>query len=162
LEFETDRSQVDEARRLLGEGLFRGLGPEERKALFARVRIRIRNFTAGETIFVKGTPGANMMAVLSGRVRISVPAADGGVVVLAMLLPGEMFGEIALLDGKEHSADATAATACSLAILDRGEVLSFLQQYPAAWTYIVAVLCERLRKTDEQIAAAASSPSKGG
>jgi CRP/FNR family transcriptional regulator, cyclic AMP receptor protein len=167
LEIETDRSLVERARRLLGESwLFRGLRPDERNALFARVRIRLRNFAAGETIFLKGSPGDHMMAVLSGSVRISVAAAGGRALVLATLIPGELFGEIALLDGKERTAGATAATECSLAILDRTEVLSFLERYPATWRSIVTVLCDRLRKTDEHLTdrapaqlPAAASPS---
>ena len=93
-----------------------------------------------------------MMALLSGNVRISVDSADGRALVLAILHPGEVFGEIALLDGKKRTADATAMNACSLAILDRREVLSFLERYPGAWSYVVAVLCDRLRKTNEQFA----------
>jgi CRP/FNR family transcriptional regulator, cyclic AMP receptor protein len=151
LELETSPSLIEDARRLLGKGgLFRGLAADERSALFARVGIR--NFAAGEAIFVKGAPGDNMMALLSGNVRISVDSADGRALVLAILFPGEVFGEIALLDGKERTADASAMTPCSLAILDRREVLSFLGRYPRAWSYIVAVLCDRLRKTDEQLA----------
>jgi CRP-like cAMP-binding protein len=151
LELETSSRLVDDARRLLGKcGLFRGLGSDERAALVARVRIC--NFAAGEAIFVKGAPGDNMMALLGGNVRISVDSADGRALVLAILQPGEVFGEIALLDGKQRTADATAMNACSLAILDRREVLSFLQRYPDAWSYVVAVLCDRLRKTDEQLA----------
>ena len=142
---------LEDARRLLGEcGLFRGLGPDERNALLARVHIR--NFGAGEAIFLKGDPGVNMMALLTGNVRISVASADGRALQLAILLPGEVFGEIALLDGKQRTADATAITACSLAVLDRREILSFLQRYPAAWSYIVSVLCDRLRQTDERLA----------
>jgi CRP-like cAMP-binding protein len=114
LEPETDRSLIEDARRLLGECvLFRGLGPDERKVLFDSVHIRIRNFAAGETIFLKGSPGDHMMAVLNGTVRISVASADGKALVLAILAPGEVFGEIALLDGKERNADATAMTECS-------------------------------------------------
>jgi thioredoxin reductase (NADPH) len=147
LEIEADRSLVEDARRLLGEsGLFSGLEPAERNALFARVRIRIRNFTADETIFLKGSPGDHMMAVLDGHVRISVASADGQALVLGILGPGELFGEIALLDGMDRTADATAATECSLAILDRGEILSFLEHHPSAWPHIAAVLCARLRK----------------
>ena len=153
MEPETDRSLIEDARRLLGECvLFRGLGPDERKALFARVRIRIRNFAPGETIFLKGSPGDNMMAVLSGNVRISVASTNGPALVLASLLPGELFGEIAVLDGKDRTADATAATECALAILDRSEILSFLERHPGAWPYIVAVLCDRLRKNGEHFA----------
>ena len=86
-----------------------------------------------------------MMAVLDGNVRISVASADGQTLVLGILGPGELFGEIALLDGKDRTADATAATDCSLAILDRSEILSFLENHPSAWLHIVAVLCNRLR-----------------
>jgi CRP-like cAMP-binding protein len=151
VEPETGRSLVEDGRRLLGEcKLFRGLGADERRTLLARSRIR--NFAAGETIFLVGSPGDNMMAVLSGNVRISLSSSDGRELLLAILFPGEFFGEISLLDGKERTADATAATACSLAILDRREVLAFFERYPSAWLNIVNVLCTRLRKTDEHIA----------
>jgi thioredoxin reductase (NADPH) len=146
LEVETDRSLVEDARRLLAEcGLFSSLEPDERRTLFSRVRIRIRNFATGETIFLKGSPGDHMMAVLDGNVRISVASADGQALVLGILGPGELFGEIALLDGKDRTADAIAATDCSLAILDRSEILSFLEGHPGAWLHIVSVLCDRLR-----------------
>jgi CRP/FNR family transcriptional regulator, cyclic AMP receptor protein len=153
LERETDRSLVEGARQLLGAcWLFRNLGPDERRALFARVRIRIRTFVAGETIFQKGSPGDHMMAVVSGNVRISVASANGQVLELSILTPGDLFGEIALLDGKERTADATAATECSLAILDRSEILSFLERHPNVWPLIVEVLCDRLRKSDAHLA----------
>lgn len=153
LEFDADQSAIEEARRLLGAcWLFRDLRPDERKALFARVRIRIRNFAAGETIFLRGSPGDHMIAVVSGHVRISAPSVHGQALVLATLTPGELFGEIAVLDGKERTADATAATECSLAILDRSEILSFLERHPEVWPPIVKVLCDRLRKTDERLA----------
>jgi CRP/FNR family transcriptional regulator, cyclic AMP receptor protein len=156
LELETDRSLVEGARQLLGAcWLFRNLGPEERRALFARVRIRIRTFAAGETIFVKGSPGDHMMAVVSGNVRISVASAGGQVLELSILAPGDLFGEIALLDGKERTADATAATDCALAILDRSEILSFLERHPNVWPLIVEVLCDRLRKSDAHLAGGA-------
>lgn len=141
---------VEDARRLLGNCvLFSGLGADERKAVAAGVRIR--TFAAGEKIFLMGSPGDNMMAVVSGNVRISVPSPDGRELLLAILLPGEVFGEIALLDGKPRTADATALTACSLAILDRREILAFFDRHPGAWANIVRVLCDRLRRTDEHI-----------
>jgi CRP-like cAMP-binding protein len=150
-DLEPGRSLAEDGRRLLGEcRLFRGLGLDERRTLLARSRIR--DFAAGETIFLMGAPGDNMMAVLSGNVRISLSSSDGRELLLAILLPGEFFGEISLLDGKERTADATAATACSLAILDRREVLAFCERCPSAWLNIVNVLCNRLRKTDEHIA----------
>jgi len=112
----------------------------------------MRHFAAGETIFLMGSPGGSMMAVLSGTVRISIPSQEGREIVLAVLLPGEVFGEIALLDGKERTADARAMTACDLAVLERRDVLEFLERQPNAWPRVVEVLCDRLRATDLQMA----------
>jgi CRP/FNR family transcriptional regulator, cyclic AMP receptor protein len=131
--------------------LFRGLSTEERNALISRAHLR--KFLPGDTIFLMGSPGDSMMAVLSGNVRISVPSPEGKEIVLAILQPGEIFGEIALLDGKERSADAKAITeASSLAVLNRRDVMSFLDRHPSAWAALVEVLCDRLRHTDQQFA----------
>ncbi len=155
---ETYRGALDEARRLLGNcGLFRGLNIDERAAIINRARIR--NFAAGERIFSIGAPGDYMAALLTGTIRITVPSPHGRELLLAILEPGELFGEIALLDGKERSADATANTSSVLAILDRHEVLSFLERNPAAWPRIVEILCDRIRHTD--IAAAARAARQG-
>jgi CRP/FNR family cyclic AMP-dependent transcriptional regulator len=99
-----------------------------------------------------------MMAVLSGSVRISVSSADGRELTLAIVQKDEVFGEIALLDRKERTADATAMTACRLAILERREILAFLEAHPAALLRIVDMLCTRLRRTDQHIAELALLP----
>jgi CRP/FNR family transcriptional regulator, cyclic AMP receptor protein len=141
----------DTVRRLLGEcSLFHGLDPSHRNELMARARGR--TYAAGDTIFLMGSPGDCLMAVLSGRVRISMTSPEGKEIVLAILGAGEHFGEIALLDGKERTADATALSACTLAVLDRRDVLAFLERHPRAWLSIVEVLCTRLRNTDQHIA----------
>jgi CRP/FNR family cyclic AMP-dependent transcriptional regulator len=142
---------IDEARRLLGECLlFRELEPEEHNTLLARVRVR--SCAAGETIFLMGSAGDSLMAVLSGSVRISVPSPDGKEIVLAIIQAQEVLGELTLLDGKERTADARAIGACSLAILKRCDVLSFLKDHPKVWHKLAEVLCGRLRNTDQHIA----------
>src|SRR6266550_4448897 len=142
---------IEDARRLLADCmLFRGLVGNERDAVVARARLR--HFAAGETIFLMGSPGDSMMAVLSGQTRISVPSPEGREIVLAIFQAGEVFGEIALLDGKERTADARAMTACDLAILERRDVFAFLERQPNAWPRVVEVLCDRLRATDLQMA----------
>lgn len=130
--------------------LFRGLPNDERANLASRARVK--DFAGGETIFLMGSPGNSMMAVLSGTVRISIPSPEGREIVLAILHPGEIFGEIALLDGKDRTADAKAISPCRLAILARNDVLAFFLRNPASWPKLVEVLCERLRRTDQQIA----------
>jgi CRP/FNR family transcriptional regulator, cyclic AMP receptor protein len=141
----------EDAQRLLANCiLFRGFESGVRDAIVARARIR--HFTAGEPIFLMGSPGTSMMAVLSGRVRISIPSNEGREIVLAVLQPSEVFGEIAVLDGKDRTADAHAVTACILAVLERRDVLEFLARQPGAWPRVVEVLCGRLRATDRQMA----------
>src|SRR5437899_3792975 len=145
------QNSLDDARRQLANCvLFRGLVTGERDAVVGRARMR--HFAAGETVFLMGSPGGSMMAVLSGTVRISIPSQEGREIVLAILQKGEVFGEIALLDGKERTADARAMTASDLAILERRDVFAFLERQPNAWPRLVEVLCERLRATDQHIA----------
>jgi len=85
-------------------------------------------------------------------VRISISSPEGKEIVLAVLRPGEVFGEITLLDGKERTADAYALTTCALAVLERRDVLEYLERQPKAWPRVVEVLCDRLRATDLQMA----------
>jgi CRP-like cAMP-binding protein len=139
----------ESARKTLGDSpLFRGLAPSERNALIARVKIR--TFAAGDTIFLMGSVQSSVMAIIDGEVKVSI-SADGKEAVLAILQPGEVFGEIAMLDGKPRSADATAQRACTLAVLERRDVLAALERSPAAWLGLVELLCSRLRQTDQHL-----------
>jgi len=148
---------LKDVRDLLKDcALLRKLRSVDQDALIAQARLR--KFDAGETIFSIGCHVNSMMAVLSGNVKISVSSPDGREVLLAILHPGEMFGEIALLDGKERSADARAMTPCELAVLDRRDVLAVLDSNPAAWKAFVEVLCARLRQTDQHLAEVALLP----
>jgi len=151
---ETDAMELREtelARRLLGNCvLFGGLSADERAAVVAQARIRTVN--AGETVFAMGSPGGQMMALLRGTIRISVPSLEGRELLLAIILPGDVFGELAVLDGKQRSADAIAESPCTLAILDSHDILSFFERNPSAWPKLVTVLCQRLRQTDQVFA----------
>jgi CRP/FNR family transcriptional regulator, cyclic AMP receptor protein len=143
-------ANLEGARRLLGKSaLFRNLAPNDRNSLVARAHIR--SFDAGDTIFLMGDLHDSMIAILEGEVRISIPTVDGKELVLAIVYAGEVFGEIAMLDGKPRSADATALTACTLAVLDRRDVLATLDRNPRVWLGLVEVLCSRLRYTDQQL-----------
>jgi CRP/FNR family transcriptional regulator, cyclic AMP receptor protein len=145
------KNATTEARRLLENcTLFEGLSGSERSAISARAHIR--TFDAGTNIFGIGSKGDQMMAVLSGAVRISVPSDDGKELLLAVIQAGEVFGELSVLDGKVRSADATAESACMLAVLERRDILSFFERHPSAWLRIVEVLCDRLRRTDQVLA----------
>jgi CRP-like cAMP-binding protein len=93
-----------------------------------------------------------MMAVVVGTVRISLPTTRGKEVILADLRAGELFGEIAVLDGKPRSADATALTNCELMVLERRDLLPFLERNPGACMKLMEMVCARLRHSDERMA----------
>lgn len=111
-----------------------------------------RSFAVNEPICHLGEPGHSMMAVIIGTVRISLPTAKGREIILADLSAGELFGEIALLDGKPRSANATAHTKCDILVLERREVLPFLERNPAACLKLMQFLCARIRHSDERTA----------
>ena len=106
-----------------------------------------RRVPRGTVIVNKGDPGSSMMVVLAGRVRISNVSADGKEVTLNMIGPGEIVGEIALLDGKPRTADATAIEDTTLMVVERQQFLPFLLRDPSLVERLLAVLCDRLRRT---------------
>lgn len=129
--------------------LFSCLGDKETDAMLAHAHTTL--YEAGDEIFAKGDPGNSMMAVLKGRVQISAPSPDGRQMVLTIMHEGEVFGEIALIDGKERTADATALTDCELLVVPRHPFLELMERRPELAVGLLVVLCERLRRTNEQV-----------
>ena len=129
--------------------MFARLSDEETDAVLAHARIA--RYATGDVIVAKGDPGDSMMAVLQGRVSISTTSEDGRQVVLSALGVGDVFGEIALLDGKERTADVTALTDCEILIVPRRSLWSLLERRPDLCIDLMLVLCERLRHTTEQV-----------
>ena len=71
--------------------------------------------------------------------------------MLRIIHPGEIFGEIALLDGRPRTADATVMTDCELMVIERRDFIPFLRSQPDLMMQIVEILCSRLRWTTEQV-----------
>ena len=69
---------------------------------------RTRRFRRGEIIFHAGDPGDALFIIVSGEVKIALPSEEGDEAILAILRPGDVFGELALLDGAPRSATASA------------------------------------------------------
>ena len=136
-------------RALDGSFLFRHLPAEDRARLMQHAVLR--HYAARQPVFFRGDAGATVMAVLSGSVRITAPSKEGKEVVLNTIVAGEVFGEIAVLDGRPRSADATAESACELLVLERRDVLAFLEEHPKVCIKLMEILCSRLRRTTEQV-----------
>jgi CRP-like cAMP-binding protein len=112
---------------------------------------RVEQYPAGREIFNKGSPGQSVMAVLRESIKISSRSSDGKEVVFRIINGGEIFGEIAALDGEERSAHAAAMTDCELLVLNRRDFLRMLENRADLCIIMLRVLCRRPRQTSEQV-----------
>jgi CRP-like cAMP-binding protein len=108
--------------------------------------LRPRQYRKGQTIFVAGDPGSNLCIVSSGLVKLVLASAEGREVALDVLGPGDVFGELALLDGEPRSADAVAVESTQLLLLQRDAFVRVLHERPEAAITLIAVLSRRLRR----------------
>ncbi|MCB1970473.1 MAG: Crp/Fnr family transcriptional regulator [Geminicoccaceae bacterium] len=106
---------------------------------------------SGKVIFQRGDPGDCLMIVLSGRVKISNLSVDGKEAVLNFIEPGHCFGEVAMLDGRERSADATCLQACQLFVLKKKDMMAFIESHPGIAWRILGVLCAKVRRASEMV-----------
>src|ERR1700693_2618268 len=129
--------------------IFRDLDPEALDQLCRYAKHT--TLKRGAAIFSKGDPGNSLFAVISGTVKISPSSADGRSAIFNLIGAGEIFGEIAVLDGQARTADATANTSCELFVIDRREFLPFVRSQPALAMKFIELLCTRLRWTSDQV-----------
>lgn len=139
----------DKLSLLRNHSLFRDLPPAVIEHLGSYMKTR--KAARGTTIFAKGDPGTGLMGVLAGTVKVSVASADGKDIVLNLFHEGEVFGEIALLDGRPRTADATAMSECELVVIERRDFVPFLSDHPDVMLKFIEILCSRLRRTSEQV-----------
>src|SRR5436190_16604492 len=122
---------------------FRLLSPVELKVL--RQFAQERKFSAGREIFKEGDEGDGVYLVKDGLVEISVNIAPGVRRVFSEIKPGELFGEMAVLEFKPRSAAATAAKDTIAYFLPRGELLATVERSPVFSLELLREISERLR-----------------
>ena len=104
---------------------------------------------AGSVLFRAGDAGDSMYLIEEGKVQITMKSPGGEELILAVLVNGDFFGEMALIDGKPRSANATVVEASRLAVLSRKHFLTFLNSSPNVAIEMLTALSRRLRRTDE-------------
>ena len=139
------------AELLAGTPLFKRIPAEQLSGIASRASSRLMR--AGETLFRRGNPGTTMLVIISGRIRIVLPGPAGREHVLRVLHPGEVVGELSLLDGQGRSADAVAETNGSLLVVERRDMLDAMRLNPELALTILTILTERLRATSWMLAA---------
>jgi CRP-like cAMP-binding protein len=90
-------------------------------------------------------------AIATTKVKISSLSDSGREIVFTIFNAGEIFGEIAMLDGDERSADATALADCELLVLNRRDLLPVLENRADLCMILLKILCRKLRLTTEQV-----------
>jgi CRP/FNR family transcriptional regulator, cyclic AMP receptor protein len=146
-------SQVEESQSpvelLRSVPLFADLEENELER-FSRVAVP-RSFPAGTRVFHEGDRSDACYIVREGSFRVTREHSDGRAITLATLGPGEVFGELAMLDGDLRSASAEALTDGELLALPAVDVKSLLARHPEISVKLVAALVRRLRAANERI-----------
>ena len=130
--------------RLLGANpFFSDLGVEAVEAIAALCVTR--SLSPEETLFLKGDPGDALYAVRRGQIRIATGTDAGRRLTLNLLGSGDVFGEVALLDGRPRTADAVATEPTELFMVLRRDFLELISHRPKVAVRIIELLCERIR-----------------
>lgn len=140
---------VDVAARraaLSRSALFQVLQPAEIDSVLALAAVK--RAARNDIILRRGDPSSGASIIVAGRVRIGTMAEDGREVALGVLGPGDVIGEMSVLDGEEVSADVTALEDCVLLFIDRARFLRLLRADADLCLRLMAVLCRRLRRAN--------------
>jgi CRP-like cAMP-binding protein len=110
-----------------------------------------RSFEPNQLVFAKGDHAEDLYIVLAGRMRISVLAPDGRELAFRNVGPGQVVGEIAVLDGGPRTADMTSVTQSEALALGKSSLVRLIEERPTFSRDLVRFLCERVRSTSEQL-----------
>jgi CRP-like cAMP-binding protein len=102
-------------------------------------------------VYRRGEPGDSLLVLIDGRVKLTSTSIGGREIVLYYVSVGEVFGEVAALDGKERAADAIALEDADVFAIPMRDLMPTLTAHPPALVEIIRALCERLRVGAETI-----------
>lgn len=139
--------------------LFSGLPEQLSGRLFAAASPV--GLAADEVLFLAGDAGDGCYRIEDGLLKVSMMSPSGAERILAILGPGSIVGELAVIDGKPRSATVAAVRDSKLSFLSRAAFDAFTSKYPEIYKHFVTLLATRLRDTDDALAAETFLPLKG-
>src|SRR5438045_6643458 len=122
---------------------------DDEAAANLRNLLRVNDVPTNTSLFRAGDVGDAMYLIEQGRVQITITDDDKKTIILAELAQGDFFGEMAIIDGKQRSADAIVSEAARLAILSRDNFLRFIRNNPLVALEMLSATFGRLRRTDK-------------
>jgi CRP/FNR family transcriptional regulator, cyclic AMP receptor protein len=143
------KASIIELIRQLEVPLFGTMNAEDLAAIVPF--LHRRNFAPNQLVFSKGDQAEELYLLLSGRMKISVLAPDGRELAFRTAGPGQMVGEIAVLDGGTRTADMTSLSQSEVLVLGKASLARLIADRPAINRDLVQFLCQRLRDTTEQL-----------
>ena len=138
--------------------IFKDLDAEELEAVSESCTPR--NYPKNSMIILEEEFGDIVFIIITGTVKITRVNDEGKEVILSLLGPGEIFGEMAILDGEARSANALAQENCELIAIQRNEFLRLLRRNFKISFALMGELAKRLRKSDQQIEALSLSDAE--
>ena len=134
---------------MLFRSLFTALADDSATALKARmVEVKV---SKGQVLFNEGDSGDRLYIVTDGKIKLGIKSIDGRENLLAVLGPGEMFGELSLFDPSPRTATATALTDAKLLGLGQEDLNLWLAEHPEVAKHLLRALAQRLRRTWEAV-----------
>jgi CRP-like cAMP-binding protein len=118
-----------------------------------------RRFRAGAALFYKGDQGSWLFLIEAGRVEISLLSVQGKKATLNHLGPGELIGELSVLDQLPRSADATALTDTDGFVIPKQQLARVLQDDGTACLDMIRLLCSRVRNASDMFESRAVAPA---
>ena len=140
---------IDKRTLIRNHPLFKGLDEDVLAELISHALAR--KLKKNAVLFRKGDAGTTLYLVSAGVVRISTPSPQGKDAVFNIITPGEILGEITIIDGGQRSADAIMAEDGQVIVIERRDFFPMLSKYPQIAIRLLNVLCGRLRRTSEQV-----------
>jgi CRP-like cAMP-binding protein len=119
------------------------------------------NLASGAILFLAGDPGDGCYRVNEGLLKVSIASATGAERILAILGPGSIVGDMAMIDGRPRSASVSALRDCKMSFVSRAAFEAFADKQPEIYKFLVGLLAERVRETDQLVAAGSFLPPKG-
>jgi CRP/FNR family transcriptional regulator len=116
---------------------------------------------ADEILFLAGDPGDGCYRLEEGLLKVSMVAPTGAERTLAILGPGSIVGDMAMIDGRTRSASVSALRDCKLSFISRTAFEAIAAKNPEIYKHLLNLLAARLRDTDQIIAAGTFLPVKG-
>jgi CRP/FNR family transcriptional regulator, cyclic AMP receptor protein len=141
---------VDDASLLRKSELFQAFEPDDMASIVgSALRTTLQR---GDVVFGEGDAADQMFVVRSGRVAISKRSPEGKESIVALMEPGDLFGEMSLFDGEHRSAGARALEPSELVVVPYAPLSRVFRDRPALLWPMVALLCRRMRVTDAALA----------